>query len=93
MNAWKAAQVFRKKDKQNLTELAGVATSFGSHHALRAEKVVKESGRPAALIPGPREISPNCGVALRFDYRDQSEVEELLKQKEVHFEAFHYYPA
>lgn len=83
----------KKKKKKNLSILAGVVTFFGSHHALRAEKVIKESGRPAALIPGPREISPNCGVALRFNYEDQAGVEELLLEKKVHYEALHYYPA
>ena len=83
----------KKKEKQNLTEMSGVLTFFGSHHALRAEKVIKESGRPAALIPGPREISPNCGVALRFVYDEKEAIEKLLQEKKVNYEAFHFYPA
>lgn len=85
--------MFRKrKEQQERALLTGVVTFFGSHHALRAEKVVKESGRPAALIPGPREISPNCGVALRFAYDDMDAIENLLQEKKVRYEALHYYP-
>ena len=86
--------MFRKrKGKQNLSELAGVVTFFGSHHALRAEKVIKDSGRPVAIIPGPREISPNCGVALRFNHEDKEGIATLLEEKKVHYEALHYDPA
>ena len=72
--------------------MEGVITFYGSHHAMRAEKVLHESDYEAVLVPGPREISPNCGVALRFDYEKKEDCEELLKQKSVQYEAFHHYP-
>ena len=75
-----------------LRELEGVVTFFGSYHAMRAESVLRKSGRRALLIPGPREISPNCGVALRFDYTQQEEVRELLERSFVQYECFHHYP-
>jgi len=75
-----------------LRELEGVVTFFGSHHAMRAERVLGGSGSRALLVPGPREISPNCGVALRFDYSRLEEVRELLDRSFVQYEAFHHYP-
>ena len=72
--------------------MEGVVTFFGSHHALRAESVMKRRGFPVRLIPGPREISPNCGVALRFSYDRREEVVSLLKANSVQFEAVHHYP-
>ncbi len=69
----------------------GLVTFFASHHAMRAEKVLKKNGLAAILVPGPREISPNCGVALQFEYRCQEQVRVLLTQNKVQFEAIHQY--
>jgi hypothetical protein len=80
----------RKRDQSS--HLEGVITFFGSHHALRAEKVLLKEGYEAVLVPGPREISPNCGVALRFDYGRQNECSEVLKRNSVQIEAIHHYP-
>ncbi len=82
----------KRKDRINLQALKGVVTFFGSHHALRAEEVLKKNNMQAVLIPGPREISPNCGVALRFDYARREEVERLFTQFFVHYEDIHLYP-
>ena len=82
----------RRGKQELLRELEGVVTFFGSYHAMRAESVLHRSGRRAALIPGPREISPNCGVALRFDYAEGEEVRQLLDGGFVQYESFHHYP-
>ena len=86
--------IFRKKTKQkeDLRALEGVITFFSSHYALKGEQVLKTSHRKAALIPGPREISPNCGTALRFDYAEKDDVQRLFKQHFVQYEDIHYYP-
>jgi hypothetical protein len=81
------------KDAEDLASLEGVVTFFGSHHALRAENVMRKNGYRAVLIPGPREISPNCGVALRFDYAEKDEVVKLFSENYVHYEDVHHYPA
>jgi hypothetical protein len=77
---------------QLLRELAGVVTFFGSYHAMRAESVLHKSGHRAILVAGPREISPNCGVALRYDYSETDRVRELLEGGCVQYESFHHYP-
>jgi Protein of unknown function (DUF3343) len=85
--------MFGRKDKERAGDaLEGVMTFFGSHHALRAESVMKKAGFPVRLVPGPREISPNCGVALRFSYDRRQEAVSLLEVSSVQFEAVHYYP-
>jgi len=83
----------RGKRSPDTTELEGLITFFGSYHALKAEKLLKNAGKPAALVPGPRDISPNCGVALRFDYSDSDGVRSLLEEYDVRYEAIHHYPA
>jgi hypothetical protein len=86
-------EVFGRKERgKGAGELEGVLTFFGSHHALRAESVMKKAGFPVRLIPGPREISPNCGVALRFSWDRREEALSLLGASSVQFEAVHHYP-
>ncbi len=69
----------------------GLVTFFASHHAMRAEKVVKKNGLRVALVPGPREISPNCGVAMQFEYRYAEQVRDVLAKNKVQIEAIHQY--
>jgi hypothetical protein len=70
--------------------LDGLITFYSSHHALRAEKILKQHGLNVLLVPGPREISPNCGVALQFEYRLHPSVKTILVSNHVCFEAFHH---
>jgi len=72
--------------------LDGLLTFFGSYHALRAESVLKKAGHSVRLVPGPRAISPNCGVALRFAHERKDETAALLEKSSVQFEAIHHYP-
>lgn len=69
----------------------GLVTFYASHHAVRAEKVLKKNGFTVMLVPGPRDISPNCGVALQFEYRFAEQVGEILRQNKVQTEAIHEY--
>lgn len=63
--------------------LDGLITFFASHHAIRADKVLAESGFEVKLIPGPKELSPNCGTALRFRYDEREAAEEVLTTSKV----------
>lgn len=63
--------------------LDGLITFFASHHAIRGEKVLRTAGLETELIPGPKELSPNCGVALRFEYAHRETALELLASKKV----------
>jgi hypothetical protein len=69
----------------------GLISFFGSHHAIRAEVVLKRGGFAARLVPGPRELSPNCGVALRFDFEKREPVLALLGSRNVRIDGVHFY--
>ena len=69
----------------------GLISFFASHHAIRAEAVLKRNGLAAQLIPGPKDLSPNCGVALRFDYAMRENVLALLAAKSVRIDGVHSY--
>lgn len=76
---------------ESTSGLDGLVTFYASHHAMRAEKVLRRAGFVAVLVPGPREISPNCGVALQFDHSQAEKVQELLAQRKVQIEAIWQY--
>jgi len=80
-----------EKKEIPINQEIGVVTFFSSHHAVQGETVLKEAGHKVALIPGPKEISPNCGVALQFEYEEKEAVEAKLKEKSVKYEAIHLY--
>lgn len=69
----------------------GLISFFASHHAIRAEVTLKRTGFAAQLIPGPKELSPNCGVALRFDYAQREPVVAMLAAKNVRVDGVHFY--
>ncbi len=67
----------------------GVVLFPSVHFAMRAEKVVKERGLSVKLVPVPRHLSSDCGVALRFLWEDKTAIEEILKLAAVPFESLH----
>ena len=69
----------------------GLISFFASHHAIRAEMVLKRNGLAAQLIPGPKDLSPNCGVALRFHYAQRESALAALTAKNVRVDGVHFY--
>jgi hypothetical protein len=69
----------------------GLITFFASHYALRAERVLARGGLAAKLIAGPRDLSPNCGVALRFEYAERERALGLLDAQRVQVDGIHEY--
>jgi hypothetical protein len=69
----------------------GVVSFFASEHAMRAERMLQRAELPARLVPGPREVSPNCGVAVAFVWEQEPEVERALKDSKIRYEAIHRY--
>ena len=72
-------------------KMDGLISFFASHYAIRAETVLKRDGMAAQLVPGPKDLSPNCGVALRFEYAQREIVVATLTSRKVRIESVHYY--
>lgn len=70
----------------------GILTFAGSHHAMRAEKVLQARGIPVRLVPGPRELTSACGVAARFPWSRRGEVEAALQTEQVEYQSLQLYP-
>jgi hypothetical protein len=69
----------------------GLISFFASHYAIRAEMVLRRNGLASRLIPGPKDLSPNCGVALRFQYAQRENVLAILAAQKVQVDSVHQY--
>jgi hypothetical protein len=58
-------------------------------HAIRAEKVLIEAGFEIKMIPTPRQLSSDCGMALRFDRADEEQVAAVLVESRVPLNGIH----
>jgi hypothetical protein len=55
-----------------------VVILFSIHFVLKAEKLFKQHGISHDVIPVPRAISSDCGMAVEFPCADKEQVAELL---------------
>jgi hypothetical protein len=50
------------------------------HRVMKAEKLLKGKGIKIDLIPVPREISSDCGVAIELSGDSEAEALQILKE-------------
>lgn len=55
-----------------------IAVFNSIHRVLKAEQLLKERRLPILLIPAPRAVSTDCGLAIRYAASDRATVEESL---------------
>jgi hypothetical protein len=67
----------------------GVVLFYTSSSAMRAEKVLGQNGLTVKLVPTPRELSSDCGVALRFNSEKIDNVNLFLNQFSIEFQSVH----
>jgi hypothetical protein len=53
------------------------------HRVMRAEKILKGKGIKVDLIPVPREISSDCGVAVEVDIELGEEAMRVVEQNKL----------
>jgi len=58
-------------------------------HALRAETVVQRVGLRVKMIPTPRQLSSDCGLAMRFEPADEEQVVSVLAENNVPTNGIH----
>jgi hypothetical protein len=52
----------------------------GTHQVLSAEKRLKEGGVPLRLIPVPRRLTSDCGLAIRIPLDQRDRAREVLSR-------------
>jgi hypothetical protein len=76
-----------------MTDSSGVVLFHTSSSALRAEKTCLKSGLEVKLVPTPREMSSDCGMALAFPWRLVEQLEQLLGAARVETAGIHLWQA
>jgi len=67
----------------------GIVLFHTTTSALRAEKILQKASLTVRLVPTPRELSSDCGIALRFSPVDEPTVRQGLAQAGLEYE-IHY---
>jgi hypothetical protein len=61
-----------------MSEALCLATFRSIHHVMKAEELLKARGLWTDMIPNPRAITADCGMALVLHCSDVPEVRSLL---------------
>jgi hypothetical protein len=61
----------------------GVVLFGSTHHAIKAERVLLARGFKIVLIPVPRYLSSDCGVAVKFDLALKDSLAVVLEEEKV----------
>jgi hypothetical protein len=67
----------------------GVVLFYTSSAAIRAEKTLNRAGVATKLVPTPRELSSDCGIALHFPGNESARVQTLLSAARVEIVGIH----
>jgi hypothetical protein len=55
----------------------------GTHQVLSAEKRLRQAKIPVRLIPVPRRLTSDCGLALRVSIAERDRVRQILAEARV----------
>jgi hypothetical protein len=66
----------------------GVILTFSTGHSIRAEKVLTGAGIETKMIPVPRHLSSDCGVAVRIRRDDRESALKTLEENGVPFDRY-----
>ncbi len=60
-----------------------LAVFNSAHRVMKAESILKSRGIPILLIPAPRQLMTDCGLALRISPEIRAEVMRVLEQEQL----------
>jgi len=60
-----------------------LAVFNSAHRVMKAESVLKGQKLPVLLIPSPRAISNDCGLAIRYDVEFEATVIQALTEQNI----------
>lgn len=55
----------------------------GTHQVMSAEKRLKKAGVPMRLIPVPKRLTSDCGLAIRIVSADRARAREVLSRSGI----------
>ena len=71
-------------EKRLMVQEGHLLAVFNSgHRVMKAEGVLKALGLPVLLIPAPRQLQTDCGLALRFSEDAREEIMQVLERESL----------
>ncbi len=66
-----------------------VATFYSTNYALKCERLLKNKDIDVKLIPVPRQVSSNCGLAARLTPKNLPFFNELCNEGQIEVEGLY----
>ncbi len=60
-----------------------IAIFHSIHRVMKVEKLLKARGAEILLIPVPRQLTSDCGLAIRFDRAEHERVIDILSSENL----------
>lgn len=60
-----------------------LAVFNSAHRVMKAESTLKALGLPILLIPAPRQLQTDCGLAIRFREEDRGSIMSALEREKL----------
>lgn len=60
-----------------------IAVFHSIHRVMKAEKILKKEQIDIMLIPAPRQISSDCGLALRYAPSEKERLDDTLSRHDL----------
>jgi len=60
-----------------------LAVFNSAHRVMKAESILKSRGLSILLIPAPRQLMTDCGLALRIGPEIRDEVMQILSEEQL----------
>lgn len=60
-----------------------LAVFNSAHKVMKAENILKRAGIPILLIPAPRALSTDCGLAIRYESESHEDILQNLASERV----------
>ncbi len=67
----------------------GVILFHTSSKVFQTEKLFNQAKLKFKLIPTPREFSSDCGMAIRFDWNNLSQINNILNEMNIETAGIH----
>ena len=68
----------------------GLVVFDSTHEAIKAEIIVKNAKFHARIIGTPGEIVAGCGLSLRYDLKDSTNLRKLLSDEDINYKGFYH---
>lgn len=66
-----------------------ILTFESVHGALKAERAVREAGLQADAISVPRQLSSDCGIALKFADSIENSVVNIMRDNDIKYKGIY----